>query len=80
MVVMTVMVLGMEICFGLHILNDPLMLKFGLRIFKILFGANHVRIKMWCEVIHGIFGLVVMFLFPGRIVKFMTLSSFRNGK
>jgi len=75
-----VMVLGMEICFGLHILNDPFMLKFSLRIFKILFGAYNIRIKMWCEVIHGIFGFIVMFLFPGRIVKFMTLSSFRNGK
>ena len=67
-------VFGMEICFSLHVLDDPLMVKFGLRIIKILFGGNHISIKLWCEVIHGIFSFIVMFRFPGRIVKLMTLS------
>jgi len=69
-------VFGMEICFSLHVLDDPLMVKFGLRIIKILLGGNHISIKFWCEVIHGVLGFVVMFGFPGRVIKFMALCSF----
>jgi len=76
MVVMMMSVLGMEICFSLHVLNDPLMVKLGLRIIKILLGGNHISIKLWCEVIHGVLGYVVMFGFPGRVIKFVALCSF----
>jgi len=74
MVVM--MMSGLEICFSLHVLNDPLVLKSGLSIIKIRLGCDNICIKSWCEVIHGVFGFVVVLLFPGRLVKFMHHETF----
>lgn len=64
MVVVTMAVMSVHISFSLHVLDDPLVVLFSLSISKILMGGDHVNIKFWCEVIHGVLGWVMMLSFP----------------
>jgi len=56
MVVVMMAVMSVHISFSLHVLDDPLVVLFSLSISKILMGGDHVNIKFWCEVIHGVLG------------------------
>jgi len=74
--------MGSEICFSLHVLDDPFVFKSWLRVIKILLGRNDISIELWLEVIQGIFGWVVPFgfRFPWTHYKFMFMISLCYGE
>jgi len=48
---------------SLQVFDDPLVVKFSLGISKIFTGGNHIWIKMWSEVIHGVLSNIMPLLF-----------------
>ena len=54
------------------------MVKSGFSGFQVLLGGDHVSVKLWCEVVHGVGSFVVALVFITVPVPFFSGDLFSN--